>query len=214
VFTGIVEAVGRVRSVRDVAGARVFGLEVVLAPAPATGDSVAVNGVCLTVERADAGGFDATAVPETLARTTLAELVAGDAVNIERAATLERVFGGHLVQGHVDGVGRVVSLTRAADPAGGGWLAVEVPAEVHDLCVDKGSIAIDGVSLTIARRDEDRAGAAHARDDDRRAIRAGAACESGSRRRGQVCARVCEAPLSGGAPLTTGNHPVKSEGDG
>lgn len=156
VFTGIVEAVGRVRSVRDVAGARVFGLEVVLAPAPATGDSVAVNGVCLTVERADAGGFDATAVPETLARTTLAELVAGDAVNIERAATLERVFGGHLVQGHVDGVGRVVSLTRAADPAGGGWLAVEVPAEVHDLCVDKGSIAIDGVSLTIARRDEDR----------------------------------------------------------
>jgi riboflavin synthase len=155
VFTGIVEVVGRVRHVRDVTGARVFGLEVALAPAPAAGDSVAVNGVCLTVERADAGGFDATAVAETLSRTTLGELVAGDGVNIERAATLERALGGHLVQGHVDGVGSVVSIARAAGEAGGGWLDVAVPAEIHDLCVEKGSIAIDGVSLTIARRGGD-----------------------------------------------------------
>ena len=155
-FTGIVEAVGKVRSVRDVAGARAFALEVALPAAPAVGDSVAVNGVCLTVERSDAGGFEATAVAETLARTTLVEIAAGDDVNIERAATLERALGGHLVQGHVDGVGHVVSMTHAADAAGGGWLDVAVPAEVYDLCVDKGSIAIDGVSLTIARRSDER----------------------------------------------------------
>ena len=118
-FTGIVEAIGKVRSVRDVAGARAFALEVALPAAPAVGDSVAVNGVCLTVERSDAGGFEATAVAETLARTTLVEIAAGDDVNIERAATLERALGGHLVQGYVDGVGRVVSMTHAADAAGG-----------------------------------------------------------------------------------------------
>ncbi len=154
-FTGIVEAVGRVGSVRSVADARVFGFEVALASAPAIGDSVAVNGVCLTVERADARGFEVTAVAETLARTTLAELAAGDGVNVERAATLERALGGHLVQGHVDGVGRVVSLTRAPGEAGGAWLDVVVPADVYDLCVDKGSIAIDGVSLTVARRGDE-----------------------------------------------------------
>jgi riboflavin synthase len=155
VFTGIIEATGRVRSVRDTAGARRIGVEASFTPAIAVGESVAVNGVCLTVESADAAGFDATAVPETLARTTLGELAAGDRVNLERAATLDRVFGGHIVQGHVDGVGRVVSLARAGDEPAGCWLEVIVPADVHELCVEKGSIAIDGASLTIARRTDD-----------------------------------------------------------
>lgn len=155
-FTGIVEAVGRVREVRDASGARVLGVDVALANAPAVGDSVSVNGVCLTVERVGAGGFDVTAVPATIAKTTIGELAPGDAVNIERAATIARAFGGHIVQGHVDGVGRVVSLTDAGAGPAGLWLDLVVPDDVHELCVDRGSIAIDGVSLTVVRRLEGR----------------------------------------------------------
>ena len=150
-FTGIVEALGRVTSVRGVGSARALRIDGAgLAASLAPGESVSVNGVCLTVERGDGAGFDATAVEETIARTTLGDLVAGSRVNLERAATMDRLFGGHIVQGHIDGVGRVVRFD--GHDAGDWTLEVELPPDVHDLCVDKGSIAIDGVSLTIARR--------------------------------------------------------------
>ena len=147
-FTGIVEAVGSIARVTDAQGARrlrilVKGLGASLSP----GDSVAVDGVCLTVERADTEGFDATAVAETLRRTTLGERAAGEPVNLERAATMERYFGGHLVQGHVDGVARVAAFDPASDAP---TLELDLPGDVFALCVEKGSIAVDGVSLTIA----------------------------------------------------------------
>ena len=150
-FTGIVEAIGRVASVRNAGSARVLRIDTHGAGAPpAPGESIAVNGVCLTVERGDATGFEATAVGETIACTTLGDLVTGSRVNLERAATMDRLFGGHIVQGHVDGVGRVVRFD--GHDAGDWTLEVELPADIHELCVDKGSIAIDGVSLTVARR--------------------------------------------------------------
>ncbi len=145
-FTGIVETVGTVVNVDDVDSVRRLRIDATdIAASLSAGDSVAVDGVCLTVESADARGFVATAVAETLSRTTLGERRANDKVNLERAATLSRYFGGHWVQGHVDAVARVVSFD-------GGVLGVELPDHVFDLCVDQGSIAIDGVSLTVASR--------------------------------------------------------------
>jgi riboflavin synthase len=150
VFTGIVETVGAIARAESTGTARRVRVEApAIAASLSAGDSVAVDGVCLTVEGADAQGFDATAVSETLARTTLGERVAGDRVNLERAATVARYFGGHLVQGHVDAVARVASFdAKSAAPE----LVLELPEDVFALCVDKGSIAVDGVSLTIASR--------------------------------------------------------------
>jgi riboflavin synthase len=113
-----------------------------------------VNGVCLTVERSGDGFFEATAVEETLKRTTLGALRKDMRVNLERAATAATLFGGHIVQGHVDGMGRVVSFT--GDSAGDRTLTIETPEDVHELCADKGSITVDGVSLTVARKLDNR----------------------------------------------------------
>ena len=150
-FTGIIEHLGMLAAARTSGAARVLRIEVPeIAGALKPGDSIAVNGVCLTVERGDARAFEATAVRETLERTTLGGLEPGAGVNLETAATADRLFGGHLVQGHVDGVG----VVRAFDPvdAGDRTLELEVPEDVHELCVDKGSIAVDGVSLTVAKK--------------------------------------------------------------
>ena len=149
-FTGIIETIGSIEQVNDLKQARGLRIEAPeIAATLSVGDSVAVDGVCLTVESCDAAAFAATAVAETLERTTLGERRHGDRVNIERAATVERFLGGHLVQGHVDATARVVSFdAEAASPV----LTVEVPAGVYALCVEKGSIAIDGVSLTVARK--------------------------------------------------------------
>jgi riboflavin synthase len=150
-FTGIIEFMGTVASAQERGTARVLRVDApALASSLSVGDSVAVSGVCLTVERADATGFEATAVSETLVRTTLGEIEIGDPVNLECAAGVDRLFGGHLVQGHIDGVGVVRSFEGADE--GDRVLEVEVPEDIHDLCVDKGSIAIDGVSLTIAKK--------------------------------------------------------------
>ncbi len=149
-FTGIVETVGAIARAESMGAERRVRVEAPeIASSLSAGDSVAVDGVCLTVEYSDATGFDATAVSETLARTTLGERVAGDRVNLERAATIARYFGGHLVQGHVDAVARVASFdAQSTAPE----LVLELPEEVFALCIDQGSIAVDGVSLTIASR--------------------------------------------------------------
>lgn len=149
-FTGIVEHTGRVSEVRARGAARTLRIEAAFEPPLAAGESVSVNGVCLTVQSAEGPHFEATAVAETLACTTLGELREGARVNLERAATLSRLFGGHIVQGHVDGVGRVLDF--AGGEAGDRVLRIELPEDAHDLCVWKGSIAIDGVSLTVARK--------------------------------------------------------------
>ena len=116
----------------------------------AVGDSVAVNGCCLTVVEVDADGIAFDAVPETLRRASLGRLRRGQDVNLEPALRAGDPLGGHYVQGHVDGVGRV----RSAEPEGDGlrvW--VDAPVDVLRYCVEKGSVAVDGVSLTIAALD-------------------------------------------------------------
>jgi riboflavin synthase len=146
VFTGLVREVGRVVSFD---GGR---LRIESSLAAAVGDSVSVNGCCLTVVDGDGRTLAFDAVPETLARTTLGRLDPGAGVNLEPALRAGEPLGGHYVQGHVDGVGRVRSLEPEGD---GARLWVDPPAEVLRYCVEKGSIAVDGVSLTIAGLDDD-----------------------------------------------------------
>jgi riboflavin synthase len=148
-FTGIVEERGEVGSLHD------HRLTVVCRVVTAdshVGSSVAVNGVCLTVvERTDTSlGFDLS--EETIARTSLRRLVIGHAVNLERPVSLAARLGGHLVQGHVDGVGVVVAVDR--DAAGGATLRLRVPDDLLHYIVEKGSLSIDGVSLTVAAMDD------------------------------------------------------------
>ncbi|HZO09836.1 MAG TPA: riboflavin synthase [Myxococcota bacterium] len=152
-FTGIVEAVGEVESAEP--AGELLRL-VVRAPAIAAearvGDSVAVRGACLTVTRAEAGRLSFEAVRETLARTAVGELRAGSQVNLERALRAGGRLDGHLVQGHVDGVGRVAELRREG---GDVRLFVACPPEVATHLVEKGSVAIDGVSLTVVGARDD-----------------------------------------------------------
>ncbi|MFN2464822.1 MAG: riboflavin synthase [Candidatus Dormibacteria bacterium] len=111
------------------------------------GGSVAVNGVCLTAARLDDGAFEADVMPETLRRTSLAGLEAGSRVNLEPALAFGGEVGGHLVQGHVDGTGEV---TATRDEGNARWVEIRVPADLVEYCVVKGSVAVDGTSLTIA----------------------------------------------------------------
>lgn len=148
-FTGIIEEIGRVRALRR--GARSFTLEIEASKVlegTQVGDSIATNGVCLTVTRMDEGGFAADVMPETVERTALKRLQPGSPVNLERALTLSSRLGGHLVAGHVDATGRIASR-REDDTAL--WLEIEAEPAVLRYVVEKGSIAIDGVSLTVAR---------------------------------------------------------------
>jgi len=147
-FTGIVQKMGVLDSSLPVE----FGKQLIVrcretASSLKKGDSVAVNGVCQTVERVDDDCFAFTAVGETLAKTTLGDLPVGERVNLETAATLSTALGGHWVQGHVDGVGEVVSFEKRGEDR---LLEVRLPDSISRLSVPKGSITIDGVSLTIA----------------------------------------------------------------
>jgi len=148
-FTGIVEELGEVvlrEDLADSARLRVHAKTVL--DDLAHGDSVAVNGVCLTVaELAGDGSFTADVMAETLSRSALAALAAGDRVNLERAVTAQTRLGGHIVQGHVDGVGTVVSRM-----SGDRWDVVRIglPPDLSRYVVVKGSIAVDGISLTVS----------------------------------------------------------------
>jgi riboflavin synthase len=150
-FTGIVEECGQVVTV----GPRLEILARKVGAGVADGDSVNVNGVCLTVvnralrETEDAWVLSFDLSPETLRRTSLGSVRPGDRVNLERPVTLIQRLGGHLVQGHVDGVG----VVRRVEPAATGCeMTVEAPADVSRYLVDKGSVSVDGVSLTVATR--------------------------------------------------------------
>jgi riboflavin synthase len=149
-FTGIVEGTGTVAALAaadDASGARLEVEAPFLAGDLRLGESVAVNGCCLTVAQATAAGFAADLVAETLRRTALGGLAAGDLVNLERPMALGARLGGHLVQGHVDGVARILDRTAAGD---GQEVRIELPAELQRYVVEKGSVAVDGVSLTVA----------------------------------------------------------------
>jgi len=147
-FTGIVEHVGRIESLeRNAQGGRLRVHAGPLATSLAVAGSVAVNGCCLTVIERAGETFAADLSAETLRRTALGEMKPGARVNLERPLTAGKELGGHFVQGHVDGVGRV---TRLQPEGANWWLGVRVPAELERYVATKGSIAIDGISLTVA----------------------------------------------------------------
>lgn len=150
-FTGLIEEQGTVVASRPGAsGGRTLVLRANFArDGVKLGDSIATNGVCLTATRIEGDTFTVEAGPETLERTTIGGLAVGARVNLERSATLSTRLGGHLVQGHVDAVGRVRSVDRR-DNAWDLW--IEAPDEVLRLAVPRGSIAVDGISLTITGR--------------------------------------------------------------
>jgi riboflavin synthase len=151
VFTGIVEELGEVVAWADLEdAARITVHGPLVTEDVSSGDSIAVNGVCLTVVEADAGAFTADVMKETLVRSSLGGLDVGSRVNLERAVRLQDRLGGHLVQGHVDGTGRVVAVQP-----GPHWTVVTVslPPELSRYVVEKGSITVDGVSLTVSAVD-------------------------------------------------------------
>jgi riboflavin synthase len=153
VFTGIVRERGRVVAAeRNGEGLRLRVEAPETAAAAAPGDSVAVDGCCLTVTTTADGSLGFDAVPETIARTNLARLAAGSEVNVEPALRAGEPLGGHFVQGHVDGTGSVERLEPEGD---GARLTLGLSPELLRYCVEKGSIAVDGVSLTIAALRED-----------------------------------------------------------
>lgn len=146
-FTGLIESVGRVEAVVQTASCARVRISTALAPDLRVGDSLAVDGVCLTVASLDEGQVHVDVGPETMRVTTLGSMCAGQPVNLERAMRADGRFGGHLVQGHVDGVG-LVSGIRDEDEAH--WVTIGFDAALAACCIPKGSIAVDGISLTIA----------------------------------------------------------------
>lgn len=151
-FTGIIEEIGKIKSITR--GSRSVALEVqakkVLEDTK-VGDSIATNGVCLTVTSLTGDGFRADVMPETVRRSNLGTLKPGDRVNLERALCLSSRLGGHIVAGHVDGTGRITDIQRDDIAV---WITISADAQLLRYMIEKGSITIDGVSLTIAYVDE------------------------------------------------------------
>ena len=149
-FTGIVEEVGRVSRIEQHGENRRITVAANNAPKELkSGDSVAVSGVCLTALAIKPGSFCADLAPETWARTSFSRIHEGAQVNLELPMKADGRFGGHMVQGHVDGVGRFLALDRIAESENF-WLRIEIPREVEKFTVFKGSICIEGISLTVA----------------------------------------------------------------
>jgi len=152
-FTGLVETVGEIADRTATAGGSRMRIATPLAAELALGDSVAVNGVCLTVIAAAPGEIAADVGPETARVTTLGSLAMGSLVNLERPLKADGRLGGHFVLGHVDAVGRVEDLRSEAEFS---WLTVSFPPHLSRLFINKGSVAVDGISLTVASLDRDR----------------------------------------------------------
>lgn len=147
-FTGLIESVGCVETATPGASGIHLRVRSVLAPEMHVGDSLAVNGVCLTVVAADAGAVRADIGPETARVTTLGSLQAGQLVNLERAMRADSRFGGHMVQGHVDGTGAVKAIRDEEGEVH--WLTISFGNALAAYVIPKGSVALDGVSLTVA----------------------------------------------------------------
>ena len=152
-FTGLVEAVGEVTEVKPTTGGSRLRLSTALAPELANGDSLAVNGVCLTVVAVDGDSVHMDVGPETARITTLGTVKRGTVVNLERPLRADSRLGGHFVQGHVDGMGTIEELRQDGESY---WLTVMFPAPLAPYIVRKGSIAVNGISLTVAGVDDRR----------------------------------------------------------
>ena len=151
-FTGIIEEVGTIRSIGigGTSGQLAIRAKKVL-EGTKIGDSIAVNGICLTVTTLQSDGFTADIMAETVRRSALAGARSGDAVNLERAMAADGRFGGHMVAGHIDGTGVIESLVREENAV---WVTISAAPAILHYIVEKGSIAIDGISLTVARVSE------------------------------------------------------------
>ena len=150
-FTGLVEALGSVISLETKGEQASLILGIPFADELALGDSVAINGCCLTVSELTAGGVKFDLLAQTLRITSLGGLATGWIVNLERAMMVGERFGGHFVQGHVDGTGKITRLEASGEDH---IVGVSLPPEIHRLCIDKGSLTVDGISLTIAELTE------------------------------------------------------------
>ena len=146
-FTGIVEETGTVVGIKKGTKSEVLSISGrVVTSGSAVGDSIAVNGVCLTVTSLSGDTFTADVMAETMRRSSLGMLRAGSKVNLERAMPADGRFGGHIVSGHIDGTGTVLSMDREDNAV---WVRIKAPSDILRLMVEKGSIAIDGISLTV-----------------------------------------------------------------
>ena len=146
-FTGIIEEVGRVSAIeRRGAGSRIRISAQKVLEGTQVGDSIATNGVCLTVSALMDGAFAADVMPETISRTSFVSLRPGSSVNLERAAVVGGRIGGHIVSGHIDGVGTIASIKEDSDAV---RLSVDVSSVIADGIVEKGSVALEGISLTV-----------------------------------------------------------------
>ena len=152
-FTGIIEEVGRVKKIQKDRKSSVFTFQAErVLEGTQIGDSIAVNGLCLTVTELTENSFEADVMAESLERSTMTDLEEGSLVNLERAVSLETRLGGHMVSGHIDGIG----LIREFKPNDNAvWVTIDTPVELLRYIIEKGSITIDGVSLTVARVDDE-----------------------------------------------------------
>ena len=160
-FTGIVEEVGKVAKIEQRGENRRITIEATNTPKElGTGQSVAVSGVCLTALEIKPRSFCADLAPETWERTSFSRIQAGALVNLDLPMKADGRFGGHIVQGHVDGVGRLIEFERIQDSEGrdseNWWLHIEIPSDVEKYTVFKGSICIEGISLTVAKLEKNR----------------------------------------------------------
>jgi riboflavin synthase len=155
-FSGIIEEVGQITRIEQNGEDRRITIAATQSPKELkTGDSVAVSGVCLTAVDIRPGSFSADLAPETWIRTSFSRVHEGARVNLELPMKADGRFGGHIAQGHVDGVGKLISLKRIADSENW-WLEIELPEEIEKYTVYKGSICIEGISLTVARLEGNR----------------------------------------------------------
>ena len=151
-FTGIIEETGIIRSIGASGSAGEIGIKAKkVLEGTQIGDSIAVNGICLTVTSLRPDGFTADVMPETLRRSSLGGCQAGDRVNLERAMAADGRFGGHIVSGHIDGTGVIESMTKEDNAV---WVRIRTGPDILRLIVEKGSITIDGISLTVAEVDD------------------------------------------------------------
>ena len=151
-FTGIVEEIGEIKSIKKGSKSEVLyikGKEVL--KNTKVGDSIAVNGVCLTVTSMDKDTFTADVMAETMRRSSLGSLTSGSKVNLERAMAADGRFGGHIVSGHIDGIGTISDYTKEDNAV---WVTIDTSAKILRYVIEKGSIAIDGISLTVAYVDD------------------------------------------------------------
>lgn len=152
-FTGIISEVGKIQAITELSGGCELQISCSFSASTHEDESISVNGVCLTVVEPSADSFTVQCVDETLRKTTLGTLVEGDPVNLERSLTLEKAIEGHIVQGHVDTVGTIVSIEQKDNDR---LVTISYPEEYIPFIVGRGSITMDGISLTVAREEKTR----------------------------------------------------------